>query len=343
VVPATDANPEVGMNMLRAIVAPVMCLAAAMSSFGSGRATALEQSLPWAVGKPVPQPILFAEGVISTRDDEMDTSFSPDGKTVYFTRNHIGQRLGVILESHYQDGRWSAPEVASFSGRFTDYDPFISPDGSKLFFASNRPTSGSAKKDFDIWFVEKDGQGWTAPKSVGAPVNSPQDEFYPTVAADGTLYFSATRSDSHGRSDIYLSRWKDGQFATPENLGPGVNSPAQEVDSYVAADQSFIIFAGFGRPDDLGNGDLYISERVNGQWLPARHLGAGVNSSAREYCPAASPDGKYFFFTSFRGFGDRVPDKPWTYRDFRAGMDSVLNGFGNIYQVDMAAVRNAPR
>src|SRR5262245_55513918 len=231
------------------------------------------------------------------------------------------------------------PEVASFSGRYTDYDPFVTLDGSKVFFASNRPTSGSEKKDFDIWFVEKTPAGWSEPRNLTA-VNSAQDEFYPTVAADGTLYFSATRPDTKGRSDIYRSRWRDGRFDTPENLGDAVNSAATEVDSYIAPDQSFVVFAGFGRPDDMGNGDLYISRQVNGTWSPARHLGHGINSSAREYCPGGSPDGKYFFFTSFRGFGDAVPERPWTFVEFKRSMTSVLNGFGNIYQIDMTALRD---
>lgn len=297
------------------------------------------QAAPWSVGRPVPAPILFGEGTISTKDDEMDAAFTPDGRSVYFTKNHFGQRLGVILRSDFASGRWSAPVVAPFSGRFTDYDAFITVDGARLFFASNRPTAGSTKKDFDIWYVEKRGVSWSEPIRVGDVVNSARDEFYPTVSSDGTLYFSATRSDSLGSIDIYRSTWRDGSYQPPENLGPAVNSAATEVDSYIAPDQSFIVFAGFGRPDDMGNGDLYLSERVNGAWTTARHLGAGINSSAREYCPAASPDGKYFFFTSFRGFGDRVPDKPWTHRDLRAGLDGVLNGWGNIYQIDMSALR----
>jgi hypothetical protein len=250
----------------------------------------------------------------------------------------MGQRLGVIVTSHFQNGKWTAPEVVSFSGRFTDYDPFITQDGTKVFFASNRPASGSTKKDFDIWFVEKTATGWGEAKNAGPVINTPQDEFYPVLASDGTLYFSGIRPDTLGRSDIYRSRWRDGAFQAPENLGPGVNSPAVEVDSYVAPDQSFVVFAGFGRPDDLGNGDLYVSEQINGVWSPARHLGAGINSIAREYCPGASPDGKYFFFTSFRGFGEKVPDQPWTFRDLRNGFQSVLNGWGNIYQVDMSAL-----
>lgn len=322
------------------LIASVLLVAAAALNTPkwSVRAAQAPRRPGWATSRPLPAPALFAEGAITTPDDEMDAGFAPDGKALYFTKDHMGQRLGVIVVSRYEGGRWTQPEVASFSGRYTDYDPFVTADGSKLFFASNRPTTGTVKKDFDIWMVEKAGGGWGEPKNIGAPVNTAQDEFYPTVATDGTLYFSATRPDTKGRSDIYRARWRDGRYEAPENLGDGVNSPAIEVDSAVAPDQRFIIFAGIGRPDDLGGGDLYISHQVNGVWTPAKHIGAGVNSSSREYCPSVSPDGKYFFFTSFRGFGDSVPDRPWTFADFRRGTASVLNGFGNIYQIDMSAV-----
>ena len=295
----------------------------------------------WAASTPLPSPALFGEGVISTADDDMDATFTSDGASVYFTKSHAGQRLGVIVVAQFRDGRWTAPQVVSFSGRFTDYDPFITPDGQRLFFASNRPLAGSTKKDFDIWVVEKTPQGWGEPRNAGEPINTPRDEFYPTVAADGTLYFSATRHEGVGGSDIYRAAWADGRYGAPENLGRGVNTTATEVDSWVSPDQSIMVFAGFGRPDDMGNGDLYVSERVNGVWSQARHLGAGINSSAREYCPGASPDGKYFFFTSFRGFGDRVPDRPWTFAELQSGFTLVLNGFGNIYHVDMSVVREA--
>ncbi len=215
----------------------------------------------WAADRPVPAPRLFAEGVMSTPDDEMDAGFAPDGRTVYFTKDHIGQRLGVIVASHFDGVRWSQPDVASFCGRYTDYDPFVTADGSKLFFSSNRPTSGTVRKDFDIWVAERTGSGWGEPRNLGAPINTAGDEFYPTVAADGTLYFSATRPDTKGRSDIYRARFANGVFETPQNLGDAINTAATEVDSAIAPDQSVIIFAGIGRPDDLGGGDLYISRQ----------------------------------------------------------------------------------
>ena len=76
------------------------------------------------------------------------------------------KRAMWIVVSTLENGAWTTPEIASFSGRFNDIDPAISPDGRRLFFASNRPTDGGTapKKDFDLWVVEKTASGWSEPK-----------------------------------------------------------------------------------------------------------------------------------------------------------------------------------
>src|SRR5690242_9713692 len=86
------------------------------------------------------KPELFAPGVISTSDNELNAAFSPDGKSLYFTKN--ATRKGVIVFSKFVGGKWSAPEVATFSGQYSDFDPYFSTDGTKLFFVSNRPLTG---------------------------------------------------------------------------------------------------------------------------------------------------------------------------------------------------------
>jgi Tol biopolymer transport system component len=295
---------------------------------------------PYASSRPMPEPVIFGEGLISTADDELNACFAPDGKTLFISKS-VGNRMGVIVVSKFEKGKWSRPEVAEFSGRYSDYDPFISPDGSHLFFISTRPVDSresKPKKDYDIWEVEKTKTGWGEPKNLGAPINTDKDEFYPSVASDGTLYFSALKDAGKGSFDVYRSRFVDGKYSEPENLGDAINGKTTEVDNYIAPDQSFLVFASYGRPDSLGSGDLYISYNRNGAWTPARHLGSGINSSAREYCPIGSPDGKYFFFTSLRGFVDQPQAKRLTYQELTSKMHSTLNGLGNIYQVDISAL-----
>ncbi|MGH7601129.1 MAG: hypothetical protein ACREOI_32635, partial [bacterium] len=124
---------------------------------------------PYASDKPLTEPMMFGEGVISTTEDELNACFTPDGKTIYFSLNAPVNRLGVIVFSRFENGEWRTPQVAPFSGQYSDYDPFISPDGNKLFFISNRPVDNNPKKDYDVWVVEKTNGGWSAPKNLGAP------------------------------------------------------------------------------------------------------------------------------------------------------------------------------
>jgi Tol biopolymer transport system component len=285
------------------------------------------------------EPELFA---ISTPENELNAAFTPDGRTVYFTRA-IGAngRFGVIVSSKIaRDGKWSAAEVVSFSGQHSDYDPFVSPDGARLFFISKRPTAANeSKEDFDIWFVDRTDDGWSAPQRLGAPINSDKDELYPAVASDGTLYFSSCgRNDSRGRCDLYRSRLRDGKYVALENLGDAVNSPASETDAYIAPDQSYLIFAAYGRLDAIGDGDLYVSTQRDGVWTAPRLLGPQFNTIAREYCPIVSPDGKYFYFTSQFGTADVPRSRAMTTAELRESLKSTRNGFGNVYRVPIEAL-----
>ncbi|MEO8572872.1 MAG: hypothetical protein ABI481_02795 [Pyrinomonadaceae bacterium] len=296
---------------------------------------------PYASSKPMLSPTMFGEGIVSTAEDDLNAAFSPDGKSIYFSRNFPRNRLGVILVSDFKNNKWTLPQIAPFSGQFTDYDPFFSPDGSRLFFCTNRGNDGNAKTDFDIWYVEKSGNGWSDAKSAGSPVNSTTDEFYPSVASDGTLYFASNRPGGKGGYDVYRAKFANGTFAEPENLGDAINLPTTELDNYISPDQRFLVFAANGRKDDLGggSGDLYISFNQNGTWTPAKNLGAPINSPAREYCPIGSPDGKYFFFTSFRGDLDKPLSRRLTrYSEVETLSRALLNGRGNIFQIDISAL-----
>ncbi|MBP7865103.1 MAG: ankyrin repeat domain-containing protein [Acidobacteria bacterium] len=248
--------------------------------------------------RPGTTPVLFAPGIVSTERRELNSVFTPDGREFYFTiRTPKGQWRIMVMKR--RGGRWTLPETASFSGVYSDADLFFSPDGRKLWFCSNRPRTGQgdAEKDYDIWAAERAGDGWSQPVNLGPPVNSREDEFYPTVSRDGTLYFQTTRADSRGVRDLYCARFVDGAFLEPENLGDAVNSREMESDALVSPGGEWIVFS-VNRPGGRGQGDLYLSRRDrSGSWSAPVNLGDRVNSAANENCPALSPDGKYLFFT----------------------------------------------
>ncbi|HEY8558893.1 MAG TPA: hypothetical protein VIL74_00715 [Pyrinomonadaceae bacterium] len=251
---------------------------------------------------PEPVPGLFAEGIINTDADEYNPTFTPDGKTVYFTRRIDRKGNEAIMFSKLVNGKWTTPVTAPFSGRFYDKEPMLTADGKRIFFASTRPNGRDEKANFDIWMAEKTAGGdWGEPKNLGANVNSSGYDNYPSVAADGTLYFASVRGDGRKDNDLYLSRLVGGEYQKAENLGSIINTPATEADPFIAPDQSYLIICS-DRAGGAGEGDLYVSFNEGGKWTALQSLGNIINTDVYEYTPLVSADGKTFYFS--RGWGD---------------------------------------
>ncbi|MDF1502910.1 hypothetical protein [Roseisolibacter sp. H3M3-2] len=256
-------------------------------------------------------PAVFAEGTISDAREQWRITFTPDGKTAYFASSAAFfpfTRQATIYVSHLADGAWSAPEVASFSGTYSDIDPFLAPNGQRLYFSSIRPVDGVARGDVDLWMVERaPGGGWGEPVWLGPTVNTPTaDELYPSVSADGTLYFaSGPFFPQPGRHfDIYRAARDGDGFAPREALGPGVNTTpvaggglqdAWEFNPEISVDGRTLVFTSL-RPGGYGLGDLYVSHLERGAWTAARNLGPVVNTAADEYHPTLSRDRRALFF-----------------------------------------------
>ncbi len=323
---------------MRKVVALLVSASLGLLCFGQ----AAEQAHPYASANPMPAPTIFGEGVISTGDYESHPAFTADGRTLYFVKSTPSFSFWTIVVSRFVDGRWTAPRVAPFSGQYSDADPFITADGKQLYFISRRPGPGKTTGDLDIWVTDRTGGGWIEERNLGAPVNSPGNEWYPTLAADGTLYFGSDRPGGKGATDIYRSRRVNGKYQEPENLGDAINTEFDEYEPYIAPDQSYLIFMAAGRPDGLSNSaDLYISLQKDGVWTKAQNMGEGINSPRAEYSPSVSPDGKSFFFASARG---RAPSgKRRNYSELLSWLRGPGNGLGDIYQVDVSAAKIAPQ
>ncbi|HVG32230.1 MAG TPA: hypothetical protein VM911_04090 [Pyrinomonadaceae bacterium] len=300
---------------------------------------------PYASAKSMSEPAIFAEGTLCTGDYESHPAFTPDGRTVYFLKNNPNFSFWTIVVSHFKNGRWTTPEVAPFSGQYSDADPFITPDGKRFYFISNRPLASTAaaapraKDDLDIWMMEMTASGWSAPVNLGAPVNSPGNEWYPTIAANGTIYFGSDREGGKGRTDLYRSRLVNGSYAPAENLGATLNTQFNEFEPLIAPDESFLIFMCGGRKDARGGFDLYLSYNRKGVWTEPVNLGDQINSSGNELSPKISPDGKYFFWTSTRDATSETPPKPLTYTELSNRLRGPRNGLGDIYQIDLSALK----
>ena len=305
-------------------------------------ASTAQTPMSYDVQEALPEPRVFAPGIISTGDYETHPAFSPDGRSLYFVKMGPDLRKWTIFMSQYKGGKWEDPQIATFSGRYWDADPYFTKDGNTLFFISNRPLKdgGSQKGDFDIWKVQRVNNEWSKPIRLEPPINSETSEYYPTVADDGTMYFGSRRKDGRGGSDIYVSRLENGIYRTAENLGESVNTPGNEFEPFIAFDESFLIF--MATPSEsLEEADLYISYNRQGNWTKALKLPAPFNSDATEFSPKVTRDSKYFFFSSARNKYDRRFESAETTAEMSQRIRESGNGLGDIYQVDFVALQNA--
>lgn len=292
------------------------------------------------VSKPPAELQMLASGFISTAINERDFAISPDGKEIYYTVSTPKSTFQtIVFIRQVKQGEWSKPAVVSFAGNYSDLEPAFSADGKTLYFASNRPITGEKIKDFDIWKVSRHGDAWSAPVNLGNVINTEGDEFYPSIAKNGNIYFTAAYKHGPGREDIYQSVFKDGAYQKSFPLDTAVNTKFYEFNAFVDPDEQYIIFTSYGRKDDMGGGDLYISKKdEKGQWTKAVNM-KSINSKQLDYCPYVSPDGKSLFITSERH------DLPTHFDKRKAGYEDVVNasiapknGNGNIYWIDFVAL-----
>lgn len=285
---------------------------------------------------------LFGEGLVTTHLNERDFAISPDGKEIYFTISTPSSTFQTIVMSRQvKPNEWTAPVIVSFAGVYSDLEPAFSYDGQTLYFASNRPLTGSKAKDFDIWKVTRSAKGWGEPVNLGIVVNTESDEFYPSIAKNGNLYYTATYKGGPGREDIYKSEYKNNVYTAPVALDSGVNTKFYEFNAFVDPDEQYILFTSYGRKDDAGGGDLYMSvKNAKGVWQSAVNL-TSLNSKQLDYCPYVSPDGKSLFITSNRhSLPTSFTDKKANYKAIQEVWSSSLNGTGNIYWIDFQKVRS---
>ncbi len=279
-------------------------------------------------------PGIFAPGMVSTGLSERDLALSPGGTEMFYTlQSPLGLFQTIVQLKKMPDGSWSEPEVAPFAGKYSDLEPAFSSDGNKIFFSSNRPISGNEIKDFDIWVVEKQNGNWGEPRNLGMPVNTPADEFYPAITNSGNLYFTAAYKNAVGKEDIYLARWENGKYSEPVPLDTAVNSKLYEFNAFVSPAEDLIIFTSYGRKDDKGKGDLYMSIKdANGKWQPAKNLDM-LNSERLDYCPFVSFDKRIFFFSSEKADIQRSYSKPPGFKELVQKFNTVQNGGGDIHWV----------
>ncbi|MCB0795269.1 MAG: OmpA family protein [Flavobacteriales bacterium] len=206
-------------------------------------------------------PELFDERFTTDLNDG-PASFTGDGRSICFTRNTAAPAnlnklrkgngsLGLFFSEKTAQG-WS--ETVAFPYNSEEYDivhPAFSEDGSLLIFASNMPDGAGG---MDLFSSERKGGTWSAPEKLRGLVNGPDNEVFPFLHANGTLYFASSRPGGPGGLDIYRTEFVDGSWSEPEVLPEPINSTGNDL-GYTSF---FTDISGAFSSDRSGRDEIYL-------------------------------------------------------------------------------------
>ena len=168
---------------------------------------------------------------INSEEDEGACSFTPDGKTMYFTRCREDEsypRYAEIFKSTRSAASWSTPTACVLTkDSLSSYaHPAVSPDGQWLYFVSDMP---GGEGGLDIWRVRITADdNFGGVENLGAPINTPGDEMFPTFRPNGDLYFSSNGHPGMGGLDVWCAKQDSLKAWTLNRLGYPLNSEGDD-------------------------------------------------------------------------------------------------------------------
>lgn len=258
---------------------------------------------------------LWTPAAISGPGYEASPTFAPDGQTMIYLAADKDFQNYRLMQSRCEKGAWGKPVPPPFAMPLPviEADPFITPDGQRLYYISSR--HAPERQDFDIWYVERtiDG-GWGEPRRLPEPVNSPAAELLPRTDADGRLYFGSDRAGSAGGGDIYVAtEVRPGEW-TVANPGAPVSGGGHEYEAEISRDGKTMVTV-----SDRGDrSHLYRYRREGERWIETGRIPA--DPAQFQVGPLLSPKGDRLLFA--QRHGDRSgemflidlvadPDRSW--------------------------------
>ncbi|MEM8526185.1 MAG: OmpA family protein [Bacteroidota bacterium] len=174
----------------------------------------------------------------------LGVTFNSTGEVMYFTRNDSRATSNSsdgdlkklnIYSAQNVDGKWENISQMTFNeDGYNTIHPTIHPDQEELYFSSNRPGGYGG---YDLYMVRRIGGEWSAPINLGPQVNTPQDEVFPYIHPDNTLYFSSTGHTGLGGLDIFYTIMDRERWTAPVSLGEPFNSSSDDIGFIIDQDK----------------------------------------------------------------------------------------------------------
>lgn len=288
-------------------------------------------------------------GVINTSARDAEPSFTADGRTMYFNC-HSTQICVSHLTGTWETGRWSTPQTigSPISTAYEEVEPLINPAGDQLYITSNRPFgSGAGMPGLSlyvmalwlvgwmtdayrvslfgglghekVWVSHLLGGSWSTPENLNnvagqPPMNGPFNNHCLFVSQDANeAFWTSDRPGGFGQNDIWTSRRINGRWTAPTNLGPTVNSAANEHHAMLGPEGNSL-YVTSDRAGGHGGEDIYVSKRgADDNWSALVDLPSPINGPGNDRCPVLTPDNRIFVFDSDRSGGYGSKDLWWVY------------------------------
>jgi len=222
---------------------------------------------------------------LNTTTHDAAVTISKDGNTLYIFRTSSNLVGGDIWYSEYNNNQWQEPKlldanINTSGGAETSIS--ISPDGTTIFFSSNRPGGYGGK---DIYRVTKMPDGkWSRAMNLGPVINTPFNEDGPFIHPDGhSFYFSSEGHDNMGGFDIFKSTMQDnGSFTAPVNVGYPINSVRDDIFYFVEHNGKKAYFSS-NRFGGKGLMDIYQTDIADDEQKNLILLKGTVNTNEPEF------------------------------------------------------------
>jgi outer membrane protein OmpA-like peptidoglycan-associated protein len=261
--------------------------------------------------------VVFVQNIgapVNTQHTEYGPVISADEKVLVYTSLKPGTAttpgskpldIEDILVSNKLGNSWSAPKSIGIVAPVVNNiksnigSVGLSPDGQKLLLYM-----GTTANTGDIYTSLLQGDKWAAPVRLGKEVNSPSQESSASFTPDEKImYFSSNRPGGIGGMDIYkVEKQPNGEWGSPINLGPAINTPYDEEAPFIHPDKKTLYFSSDGH-NSMGGFDIFKAVLDKGRWSVPANMGVPVNTPYNDSYFALSADGKKGYFSSDRPGG----------------------------------------
>ena len=236
---------------------------------------------------------------VSSPLNDYNLSVDARGRTMVFARSEADFRNArIFIATRSGQARGEAAPIGFSDPRWSDSDPWLTPDGNTLYFISTRPAEGreAGRADYDVWRSSRTATGWSAPEHLGPEVNGRGQELGPELH-HGILYFSSARRSGRGGLDIYAARASGPGFGPAALVDGPFNSAASDSDFTLSRDGRAALF---WRSGEGGTGTIHVARRSAAGWSEPEPLSAAINHGPFNFTPSFSRDGRSITYASTR-------------------------------------------